>query len=267
MDSEPANSKDYSPPGQTYDEAPGELYDVFAIGREGARGPYNDRWGTWVSAFVPLTGPVTGGVQTVFGMDIAAADWKWAFVLRAATPAALVAVATILGLLAIFFQRSRRDIRAQQEASLSRALEVNNAGGWDINLLDHTAHRTLIHDRIFGYETLLPSWTYEMFLEHVLPEDRPYVDRRFREAIATQSDWSFECRICRTDGEVRWIMATGGHEQNAEGKSVRMSGLVQNITERNLAEEALHNSEVRFKNLYQDSPIPTFTWQKKGMIG
>jgi len=33
---------------------------------------------------------------------------------------------------------------------------------------------------------------------------------------------------------------------------------------RKLAEEALRESEERFKNLYQESPIPTFTWQKKG---
>ena len=55
------------------------------------------------------------------------------------------------------------------EVRLNLALGTNNTGVWDLNLLDHTAYRTLIHDRIFGYETLLPSWTYEMFLEHVLP--------------------------------------------------------------------------------------------------
>ena len=40
------------------------------------------------------------------------------------------------------------------------------AGAWDLDLADHSSHRTPIHDRIFGYETLLPQWTYEMFLDH-----------------------------------------------------------------------------------------------------
>jgi len=114
VDSEPADSKDYSPPGQTYDEAPGTLHDVFATGR-GVVAPYEDRWGTWVSAFVPLPDRVTGGVQTVLGMDIAAADWTWNIAMRAALPTALVTVAVMLGLLAAAFYRSRRDMRAHQE--------------------------------------------------------------------------------------------------------------------------------------------------------
>jgi PAS domain S-box-containing protein len=140
------------------------------------------------------------------------------------------------------------------EARLNLALETNNTGVWDLNLLDHTAFRTLIHDRIFGYETLLPKWTYEMFLEHVLPEDRLEVDRLFSEATAAQSDWSFECRVRRTDGEVRWIMATGQHMKNSKGKPVQMLGVVQDITERKQAEEALRNSEANYKQLFDNAP-------------
>jgi PAS domain S-box-containing protein len=127
----------------------------------------------------------------------------------------------------------------ESEARLNFAMQMTHTGAWELDLLDHTAHRTLIHDRIFGYETLLPSWTYEMFLEHVLPEDRPEVARRFQGAIAAQTDWNFECRIRRTDGEVRWIWAIGTHERNSEGKAMRMSGVVQDITERKQAEDIL----------------------------
>ncbi len=147
-------------------------------------------------------------------------------------------------------RKQMEDELRESEARLNFALEVNHTGVWDLNLLDHTAYRTLIHDRIFGYETLLPIWTYEMFLEHVLPEDRPEVDRRFREATASQSDWSFECRIRRTDGELRWIWAKGHHVQNSEGKFVQMLGIVQDITERKRAEEALRQSEEKYRDIF-----------------
>ena len=129
------------------------------------------------------------------------------------------------------------------ESRLNFALETLSAGAWDLDLVDHSAHRTLLHDRIFGYQTLLPDWTYEKFLEHVLPEDRTDVDRCFREATESCCDWGFECRIRRADGEVRWIWATGSHERNAEGKPVRMSGIVQDITDRRAVEAALRENE------------------------
>jgi PAS domain S-box-containing protein len=125
----------------------------------------------------------------------------------------------------------------ESEERLRFALQRSHTGGWDLDLVDHTAHRTLEHDRIFGYQTLLPQWTYEMFLERVLPEDRGEVDRRFREAIAAQTDWGFECRIRRADAAVRWIWAAGGHQRDGQGKARRMAGIVQDITERKQAEE------------------------------
>lgn len=146
---------------------------------------------------------------------------------------------------------------AQREADerLRFALEQSQTGGWDLDLADHTAFRTLRHDQIFGYESLLPDWTYERFLEHVLPEDRAEVDRRFRAATATQSDWSFECRIRRKDGAVRWIWATGGHQRDATGQARRMAGIVQDITERRRVEEALRESEEMFRESFYRASV------------
>jgi len=94
-----------------------------------------------------------------------------------------------------------------QISSLDFALETSRTGGWTLNLQDHSSYRSLQHDRIFGYDEMILDWTYEMFLEHVMPEDRTRVDALFRTATETQTDWSWECRVRRKDGEVRWIWA------------------------------------------------------------
>jgi len=76
VDSEPPTSPDYSPPGQRYPEAQKILLDVFSRGEEAVEGPVSDRWGTWVSALVPLLDPETGKVTAVLGMDIGAGPWQ-----------------------------------------------------------------------------------------------------------------------------------------------------------------------------------------------
>jgi PAS domain S-box-containing protein len=135
------------------------------------------------------------------------------------------------------------------EERLRFALETVGVGAWDLDLGNHNAHRTLGHDRIFGYESLQPQWTYEMFLEHVVPEDRDVVERRFHEASATQGDWSFECRIRRADGQLRWIWAAGRHCRDESGQRLRMAGIVQDITDRKRTEQALRESAERFRFL------------------
>ena len=59
VDSEPTDSKDYSPPGQVFQEATESDRRVFASRKEAVDGPVADRWGTWVSALVPILDPKT----------------------------------------------------------------------------------------------------------------------------------------------------------------------------------------------------------------
>jgi PAS domain S-box-containing protein len=136
-------------------------------------------------------------------------------------------------------QKRMEEALRESEERMRFALETSNTGAWDLDLTDHTAYRSQDHDRIFGYDTLLPAWTYEIFLDHVLPEDRPGVDAAFHHATDTGGDWNFECRIRRVDGEIRWIQAAGRHRPGAAGRMSRMAGIVQDITGRKQAEIAL----------------------------
>jgi two-component sensor histidine kinase len=78
-----------------------------------------------------------------------------------------------------------------------------------------------------------------MFLNHVLPEDRSIVDTKFGQSLENFSNWEFECRIRRKDGAIRWIWAKGRPEFNDLHEPKKMFGLVQDITERKAAEEAI----------------------------
>lgn len=103
-DSEPPESKDYSPPGQLYDEAA----PAYVAGMQSripfVLGPVTDRWGTWIIASVPLIG--TGHDQVSAEIDITARDWQQQ-VRQARLPVVLF-TALISALLFSFWQGQRR---------------------------------------------------------------------------------------------------------------------------------------------------------------
>lgn len=128
---------------------------------------------------------------------------------------------------------------AADEGLFAFGLDTCRIGVWDLDLETRAVTRSLQHDRIFGYGALLTEWTYEMFLQHVLPPDRDNVDAKFQQAVETGGTWDFECRVRRLDGEVRWIWAVGRVHRDESGRARRMAGVVQDITERKVAQERL----------------------------
>ena len=134
----------------------------------------------------------------------------------------------------------------ESEAQLAFTERVSRTGGWSLDLRDRGSRRTLEHDRIFGYSSPLPRWSHEIFLEHVLPEDRPEVDRRFRDLVTNHAPLDHECRIRRADGEVRWIRVVSGDLASGAKDAGRISGMVQDVTERKHIEQVLRDSQQRF---------------------
>lgn len=134
----------------------------------------------------------------------------------------------------------------ESEDRLIFATEASGIGVWDLDLLDLSIVRSLEHDKIFGYSELQTSWNYDLFLEHVIEEDRSMVNEKFLNAIETEGESSFECRIMRIDKEIRWIWVTGRHSFELNGKKKRIAGIVQDITERKKTdlELSVANSEL-----------------------
>ncbi len=85
-DSLSADSEDYAPPGLVYDEVSGSYLHSFSSRKEAVVGPITDRWGTLVTALVPLVDPQTEELVAVLGMDIDSSHWKKEIMARCAVP-------------------------------------------------------------------------------------------------------------------------------------------------------------------------------------
>ncbi len=111
VDSEDFDAPDPSPPGQTYEEASAILQAVFDKRKTTTEGPLMDRWGVWVSAFVPLTDPKTGHLITVVGIDIEASAWRSKTLRAGIVPLLLTLSLSVILLLAHFLRRRTDDHR------------------------------------------------------------------------------------------------------------------------------------------------------------
>ncbi len=126
---------------------------------------------------------------------------------------------------------------AKFQKHMNFALEKSHIGVWDLNLNDATVQCTLEHARIFGYQKVLPEWTLEMFLDHIVQEDREAIEALIRSSIKKRQGHEFECRIQPSLGEVRWIMVKGVFYVDQNCDESHVLGIVEDVTERKRSEK------------------------------
>jgi len=74
-DAEPSTSKDYSAPGDVYEDATAADIADYRAERSYIKDIYTDSWGTWVSGQTPIKTRDGKKLLGVIGMDINAANW------------------------------------------------------------------------------------------------------------------------------------------------------------------------------------------------
>ena len=112
---------------------------------------------------------------------------------------------------------------------------------------------------VFGYHAedvaLTASWWYE----HIHPDDRDAVVHGIHDVIdAGGSSWSDEYRFKCRNGEYKVVYDRGFLIHDSQGKSIRMLGSMQDITERKRFEKSLKESEERFRAMADN--IPNLAW-------
>jgi hypothetical protein len=76
-----------------------------------------------------------------------------------------------------------------------------------------------------------------------------------RESIEKVSEWSTEFRVVGPDGGIRWLLAKGSVLLGDDGRPSRIAGVSLDITARKRAEDALQESEQRFRNMANTAPV------------
>ncbi len=96
------------------------------------------------------------------------------------------------------------------------------------------------------------------WLDAIHPEDRPLVMDANRRAHQSGLPWSMELRLRRKDTRYRWALAHGVARINDDGSLAGFIGSCVDISDRRASEQALRESESRFRTLADN--ISQFAW-------
>ncbi|MBD5655082.1 MAG: PAS domain-containing protein, partial [Candidatus Eremiobacteraeota bacterium] len=118
------------------------------------------------------------------------------------------------------------------EAQLRFALDSARVGDWELDLRTNVLVRSAGHDACFGYLVEREVWNYEIFLDHVRPDDRERVDRAFKLALAGNADFDSEFRVRWADGSEHWLWSKGCSYNDETGTPIRLAGIVVDVSER-----------------------------------
>lgn len=97
------------------------------------------------------------------------------------------------------------------------------------------------------------------------PDDRERHVSLVRKIAENGGSYHSEFRIIREDnGEIVWLEENASAFLDEENQIQKVVGIAVDVTERKKSENALRESEERFKTQYRELPVPAYTWQKSG---
>ncbi len=141
---------------------------------------------------------------------------------------------------------------SQRESQLAQAQAVGHIGSWRWDVDDN---RIVWTDELYRLYGLTPGegvGGYEKFLSRIHPDDRERVRRTVDQSRRSGDSFSYDHRVIRSDGAVRWLHGQGQVMKNESGRVVTLLGTAQDITQRRRAEEEVRRLNEDLEARVQD---------------
>ena len=143
-------------------------------------------------------------------------------------------------------RRHAESALAETRARLDAALEAGAIATWTWDIPNNLLFADSKLARLFNLPPSEASGrTLDSYLRAIHPDDLPRVAAALERSVASGEPYEADYRIVQADGSVRWVTARGQAEHDAVGRPVRMPGVLVDITERKLLEEALRDADRR----------------------
>jgi PAS domain S-box-containing protein len=163
-------------------------------------------------------------------------------------------------------RRRAEEALRKTSALLNETQEISHLGGWEYDIATGNVIWTDEVYRIHGVERDFNPGDLNNDIQFYTPRDAPVVEQAFRRCIENGEPYDLELELIRADGRRIWVR-TMGKPVTEDGRIVRVQGNIADITERRRVQDALHESERRYRNLYLYAQVGLFeTSLKDGTV-
>lgn len=149
---------------------------------------------------------------------------------------------------------------------LSNVEDLVNLGIWNWEIASNKVTWSNTLYKIYGLTPQMFKSSFEGYMERVHPEDRERVQQTIQRILQTKESTTFEERIIRPNGEVRVLRSWAGVKLSKEKELIGLFGFCADITEQQLIQEELKQSQAKFKGIFSNSSVGIYLENKDGKI-
>ncbi|WMW25620.1 PAS domain S-box protein [Methanolobus sediminis] len=143
----------------------------------------------------------------------------------------------------------------EREALLNEVGDIAKIGGWEIDLISNKPTSTPEVAKIYELDTD-DAINREMGLSYYPPTSREILEKAINKLIEKGEPYELELELISAKGKHKWVR-TSGFPKVVNGKIVKITGTLQDVTERKCAEEKLleYAEELEDKNIELDQAL------------
>jgi PAS domain S-box-containing protein len=157
------------------------------------------------------------------------------------TVAFFSAVLIIIGIVTDFITKllAEKENQASENLyALKQAQSIAKFGSWEWDVTKDKVYWSEELRRIFGFNKDSSEMDYGRYIKSIHPNDRELAGKVINDALKKQKPFSFEHRIIKPGGTLRYLRGNGQPVTDEKGKVIKLIGTAQDITEAKLLEDA-----------------------------